>query len=56
MIARIAEGRMKKFYKEQCLLDQEFIQDSKLSVADYLKQADKDCTVTAFQRFTLRAE
>ncbi len=56
MIPRIAEGRMKKFYKEQCLLDQEFIQDSKLSVADYLKQADKDCTVTAFRRFTLRAE
>ena len=56
MIERIAEGRMKKFYKEQCLLFQEFIQDSKLSVADYLKQADKDCTVVAFKRFTLRAE
>ena len=27
-----------------------------LSVADYLKKADKDCTVTAFKRFTLRAE
>ena len=56
MIERIAEGRMKKFYKEQCLLFQEFIQDSKISVADYLKQADKDCTVVAFKRFTLRAE
>ena len=56
MIERIAEGRMHKFYKEQCLLFQEFIQDSKLSVADYLKKADKDCTVTDFKRFTLRAE
>lgn len=56
MVERIAEGRMKKFYKEQCLLMQEFIQDSKLSVADYLHQADADCTVLAFNRFTLRAE
>lgn len=56
MIERIAQGRMHKFYKEQCLLFQEFIQDSKLSVADYLHQADKECTVTDFKRFTLRAE
>lgn len=56
MIERIAEGRMNKFYKEACLLNQEFIQDSKLSVSTYLKQADKECTVTAFKRFTLRAE
>ena len=56
MIDRIAQGRMNKFYKEVCLLNQEFIQDSNLTVSAYLKQADKDCTVTAFNRFTLRAE
>lgn len=56
MIERIAQGRMQKFYKEACLLNQEFIQDSKISVSEYLKQADKECTVTAFKRFTLRAE
>ena len=56
MIEKIAMGRMNKFYKEACLLNQEFIQDSKLSVAQYLQQADKECTVTAFKRFTLRAE
>lgn len=56
MIEKIATGRMNKFYKEACLLNQEFIQDSKLSVSDYLKQADKSCTVAAFKRFTLRAE
>lgn len=56
MIEKIAMGRMGKFYKEACLLNQEFIQDSKLSVAAYLQQADKACTVTAFKRFTLRAE
>ena len=47
---------MAKFFKESCLLNQEFIQDSKMSVADYLKAADKELTVVAFKRFTLRAE
>ena len=56
MVQNIAKGRMAKFYKESCLLNQEFIQDSKLSVADYLKAADKELTVVAFKRFTLRAE
>ncbi len=56
MIQNIANGRMAKFFKESCLLNQEFIQDSKLSVSDYLKAADKDLTVVAFKRFTLRAE
>ena len=56
MIQNIANGRMKKFYKESCLLNQEYIQDSKMTVAEYLKSSDKDLTVTAFKRFTLRAE
>ncbi len=56
MIQNIAKGRMNKFFKESCLLNQEFIQDSKLTVADYLKVADKELTIVAFKRFTLRAE
>lgn len=56
MIQNIAKGRMNKFFKESCLLNQEFIQDSKLTVADYLKAADKELTIVAFKRFTLRAE
>ena len=56
MIQNIAKGRLNKFYKESCLLNQEFIQDSKLSVADYLKAADKELTVVDFKRFTLAAE
>ena len=56
MILNIANGRMNKFYKESCLLNQEFIQDSKMTVNDYLKAADKELTVVDFKRFTLRAE
>jgi len=56
MVQNIAKGRMNKFYKDSCLLNQEFIQDSKMTVTDYLKAADKELTVIAFKRFTLRAE
>lgn len=56
MVKNIANGRMAKFFKDSCLLNQEFIQDSKQSVSDYLKSSDKELTVVAFKRFTLRAE
>ena len=56
MIQNIANGRMNKFYKESCLLNQDYIMDSSKTVAAFLKEADKECTVTAFKRFTLRSE
>ena len=56
MIEKIAQGRLNKFYKESCLLNQEFIQDGSKTVAEYLKSINKDLTVTGFKRFTLRAE
>lgn len=56
MIQNIAQGRLKKFFKENCLLEQEYIWDKALTVAAYLKSVEKDLTVTEFKRFTLRAE
>ncbi len=56
MVQNIANGRLKKFFKEACLLNQEFIQDSSLSVTDYLHAADKELTVTCFKRFSLQAD
>ncbi len=56
MVQNIAQGRLKKFFKESCLLNQELIQDGNLTVTDYLKAADKDLTVTDFKRFTLQAD
>ena len=56
MIENIVKGRINRIYKENCLLNQEFIQDSKLSVADYLKAADKDLTVVDYNRFSLSAD
>ena len=56
MIQNIAQGRLKKFFKENCLLEQEYIWDKNQTVAQYLQSVEKGLTVTAFNRFTLRAE
>lgn len=56
LVENIAKGRLNKFFKDSTLLNQEFIQDSKQTVAQYLHAADKELTVTAFRRYTLRAE
>jgi elongation factor Ts len=56
MLDRIAEGALQKFYKENTLLQQEFIKDAKLTVEQYLKQQDKELTVTAFKRVTLNVD
>ena len=49
MLEKIALGKLNKFYKEQTLLQQEFVKDSKLTIDAYLKKQDKDLTVTAFK-------
>lgn len=56
MIDKIAEGRISKFYKEFCLLEQEFVKDPKLTIAQYLDGASKGLTVVEFKRFTLNVE
>ncbi len=56
LLDRIAEGAVTKFYKEFTLLQQDFIKDGKLTVAQYLAKQDKDLAVVAFKRFTLNAE
>ena len=58
MIQNIAKGRLAKFLKECCLVNQEFQfgDGDKTSVADYLKKQDKDLAIVAYKRFTLVAE
>ena len=56
MIENIVKGRINRFFKESCLLNQEFTQDSKMTVAEYLQSADKELTVIAFKRFSLTAD
>ena len=56
MIQNIAKGRLAKFLKEVCLLNQEDILDGKKTVRETLKAAAAELKITAFKRFTLRAE
>ncbi|MGL4806426.1 MAG: translation elongation factor Ts [Bacteroidales bacterium] len=56
MLDKIAQGRMNKFYQESTLLEQAFIKDGKVSVANYLKAANKDLTATDFKRVTLNVD
>ncbi|HMK26969.1 MAG TPA: translation elongation factor Ts [Chitinophagaceae bacterium] len=52
MLAKIAEGKMGAFFKEQTLTAQAFVKDSSKSVADYLKE-NGDVKVTEFKRVAL---
>lgn len=56
LLDKIAEGALVKFYKEFTLLQQEFVKNPKINVAQYLQQYDKELAVTEFKRFTLNAE
>ena len=56
MIQNIAKGRLGKFLKEVCLLNQEDIMDGKKTVREVLKAADPELQIIDFKRFTLRAE
>lgn len=53
IVDKIALGKLNKFFKENTLLSQDFIKDSKVTVTDYLKQADKELSVSKFYRFSL---
>ncbi len=58
MIQNIAKGRLNKFFKENCLVDQEFQfgDGNKQSVSEWLKAQSKDLKIVAYKRFTLAAE
>lgn len=53
MIAKIAEGKLNAFFKENTLLAQPFVKDGGKSVADYLKSVNPNLKVTAFKRVAL---
>ena len=58
MIENIAKGRVQKFLKENCLVDQEFQfgDGDKQTVSQWLAAQNKDMKIADFKRFTLVAE
>jgi elongation factor Ts len=54
MAEKIAQGRLKKFFKESTLLNQAYVKDNKMTVKQYLQSIDTELTVVDFKRFSLR--
>jgi len=53
MLDKIAQGALNKFYKDNTLLNQDFVKDNKMTIRQYLLGIDKEVKVTGFIRFTL---
>lgn len=55
VLAKIVDGKIGKYYKENCLLDQAFVKDGDMNVAKYVasvaKELGADIKVTGFIRY-----
>ncbi len=56
MIQNIANGRVNKFFKENCLMEQEFVKDGNLTIGQYLEQASKGLVVVSYKRVNLNQD
>ena len=54
ILEKIAEGKMRKFFEENTLLNQAVVGE-KESIRELLARADKEATVVAYKRFALEA-
>ncbi len=55
MLEKIAQGKLNKFYKDNTLLNQEFVKDNSLTIAQMLDKASKGMTVESFKRVAIGA-
>ncbi|MEQ3661202.1 MAG: translation elongation factor Ts [Flavobacterium sp.] len=53
MLDNISKGKIQRFYKDNTLVNQDFIKDGSMSVASYVKSVDSSLTVTGFKRVAL---
>lgn len=53
MLEKIALGKLNKFYKEQTLLNQEFVKDSSLTIAQLLDKTVKGIKISSFLRIAI---
>ncbi|MGI9527514.1 MAG: translation elongation factor Ts [Weeksellaceae bacterium] len=53
MLDKIAKGKLNKFFKDNTLVNQEYIMGDKQSVSDYLKESKDGLTIVGFKRFGL---
>jgi elongation factor Ts len=53
MLDNIAKGKLKRFFKDNTLVNQAYIKDGKQRVSDYVKSVNTGLTVTGFKRVAL---
>lgn len=53
MLDNIAKGKLNRFFKDNTLVNQDYIKDSSMSVTAYVKSVDAGLTVTGFKRVAL---
>ena len=53
MLENIAKGKLKRFFKDNTLVNQDYIKDNKQSVSSYVKSINSDLTITDFKRVSL---
>ncbi|MEY2922076.1 MAG: Elongation factor Ts [Bacteroidota bacterium] len=53
MLDNIAKGKIQRFYKDNTLVNQDYIKDGSMSVSAYVKSVDAGLTVTGFSRVAL---
>jgi elongation factor Ts len=60
MVEKIAEGKMNKFFKESCLMNQQYVKEPDKTIADYLNEViartGEKITIKRFARFQIGAE
>ena len=53
MLDNIAKGKLKRFFKDNTLINQDFIKDNKQSVSAYIKSFNEELKVVGFKRVSL---
>lgn len=56
MIENITKGRLNKFFKESCLMEQEYVKDASLTIGQFLEQSQKGLVAVSFKRVNLNED
>jgi len=60
MVEKIVDGKMNKFFKESCLMNQQYVKEPDKTIADYLNEViartGEKITIKRFARFQIGAE
>ena len=53
MLDKIAQGKLKRFFKDNTLIHQAFIKDSKQTVSQYLSSFSSETKITSYSRVSI---